>query len=346
MFLCTSFHLCAAKGVVGPLIAAVLLALFPISSVSAQQALYDLEVVERIGADILKGPGDVAADKQGNIFTGCEDGVIYKISPEGGISRFASTKGRPLGLSFSPDGDLLVCDAGRREVLSITPAGMVSVIARSTDTTQLVHPTDITAAKDGSIYFVDASTYPLGKGVQDLMRDEPLGRVLCIRPDKTTEVLKKDLYFPHGVALSPDEAYLYVAETPKSRIQRITLTGAGKGDCQVFVDELPGLVAGITMCKDGTILAAIPLISKEGSGVDSMPSWKRGWLSRLPRWSAAPPSLDEGMILRINPDKKVDVLLTDPKGVKIAGVSNVIIADGFCYLGFFQYGKGIARFRQ
>jgi len=346
VFSCTPLDHYGAKGLVSALVAAILLALFPLQALSAQQALYNLEGVEKIGESILKAPEDVAVDKEGNIFTGCADGVLYKITPDGTVSRFAATGGRPLGLYFSQEGDLLVCDAGRREVLSITPGGVVRVIARSAEDTPLVLPDDIWAAKDGTVYLSDASTYPLGKEIQDLIRGDPLGRVLCIRPDKTVEVVKKDLYFPNGVALSPDETYLYVAETPKSRILRITLTGPGKGDTQIFVDNLPGYVDGITMCPDGNILAAIPSISEtDRKRIESMPSWLRGWLSRLPRWSLPSPAL-EGMVLRIRPDKTVEVLLADPKGKKIPSVTNVIAAGGYYYMGFVYHGDGIARFRQ
>jgi sugar lactone lactonase YvrE len=122
------------------LMAVILLPLGALQPLSAQQAVYGLDNVEKIGTSILKGPEDVAADKQGNIFTGCSDGVLYKVSPQGTISRFAATGGRPLGLYFAPYGDLLVCDAGRKEVLSITPGGVVRVIARSADDKPLVFP--------------------------------------------------------------------------------------------------------------------------------------------------------------------------------------------------------------
>ena len=328
------------------LLAGILSVLPPLNSLYAQQGIYTLDDVERIGASALKGPEDVAVDSEGNIFTGCADGVLYKITPQGDVSRFAATGGRPLGLYFSPDGELLVCDAGRREVLSVTPHGVVRVIARSADNRDLVFPDDIWAARDGTVYFTDATTYPFGEEIQDLIRGEPLGRLLCIRPDKTVEVLKKDLYFPNGVTLSQDETYLYVAETPKARVLRIALSGPGKGESQVFVDNLPGFIDGIAMDHEGNILVAIPAISeKDRKRVEALPIWVRGWLSRLPRWSLPTPA-PEGMVLRIRSDKTVEILLSDPKGEKIPSVTNVISAGGFYYMGFLYYGDGIARIRR
>ena len=51
---------------------------------------------------------------EGSVFTGTEDGAIFRVSPDGDrIDRVAHTGGRPLGIEFAPDGRLLVCDAAR-----------------------------------------------------------------------------------------------------------------------------------------------------------------------------------------------------------------------------------------
>ncbi len=64
----------------------------------------------------VPGPGaeDVVVAPDGHVYTGTEDGSIFRMSPDGHrIDRVAHTGGRPLGLELFDDGDLLVCDADR-----------------------------------------------------------------------------------------------------------------------------------------------------------------------------------------------------------------------------------------
>ncbi len=312
----------------------------------AAESIYPLTVVEKLGVSVLKGPEDIAEDAEGNIVTGCSDGVIYKVTPHGEVSRFVATGGRPLGLAFSPHGDLIVCDVGRKEVLSIAPNAVVRVLARSADNTPLYFPDDLCVARDGTVYFTDATTYPFGKEIQDLVRGRPLGRLLRILPDKTVEILRDNLYFPNGVALSKDETFLYVAETPKSRILKMWLTGPERGKVEVFVDALPGFIDGISTDQDGNILAAIPAIAeKDRARIESLPLSVRAFLSYLPSWLLPSPSR-EGMVLRIRPDRTVEVLIADPGGEKIPSVTNVIETREYYYLGFLYFGDGIARVRK
>ena len=64
----------------------------------------------------VPGPGaeDVVVTPDGDVYTGTEDGSIFRLSPDGQrVERVAQTGGRPLGLELFADGDLLVCDAHR-----------------------------------------------------------------------------------------------------------------------------------------------------------------------------------------------------------------------------------------
>ena len=62
----------------------------------------------------------VASDgpDEGAVFTGTEDGRIFRISPDGGrVEPVAHTGGRPLGIEADPEGRLVVCDARRGPAL-------------------------------------------------------------------------------------------------------------------------------------------------------------------------------------------------------------------------------------
>lgn len=73
----------------------------------------------------------------------------------------------------------------------------------------------VDVAKDGMIYFTDAShKYSLHEFVRDVLEGRPYGRLLSYDPvSKRTQVLLTHLYFPNGVAVSPDQNYLLFCET-------------------------------------------------------------------------------------------------------------------------------------
>ena len=73
----------------------------------------------------------------------------------------------------------------------------------------------VDVAKDGMIYFTDASyKYSVKDFIWDFLEGRPHGRLLSYDPTtKETKVLAGDLYFANGVALSPDQNYLIFCET-------------------------------------------------------------------------------------------------------------------------------------
>src|SRR5215218_7948958 len=74
-------------------------------------------------------PEDVALDAEGKIYGGFEDGRIMVLQPDGTQPRlFADTHGRPLGLVFDREGNLIVADA-IKGLLSVNKAGEVKVLA-------------------------------------------------------------------------------------------------------------------------------------------------------------------------------------------------------------------------
>lgn len=60
-----------------------------------------------------------------------------------------------------------------------------------------------------------------------------------------------NLWFANGVALSPNENFVIVAETHATRIQRYWLSGPQKGIYEMFYEGLPGIPDNITPDADG-----------------------------------------------------------------------------------------------
>jgi sugar lactone lactonase YvrE len=207
-----------------------------------------LAPVQRLNVGQGHAPEDVALDAEGRIYTGLEDGRIVQLQADGTQPRvFANTHGRPLGLVFDRDGNLLVADA-LKGLLSINKAGEVKLLANEADGAKFGCLNDLDVAADGTIYFTEASNkFPMSQHVSDLLEHQPNGRLLAWDPKtQKARTILPGLYFANGVAVSPDRSFVLVAETGMYRVQRVWLTGPKQGQADVFIDNLPGFPDGIS----------------------------------------------------------------------------------------------------
>ena len=208
--------------------------------------------------DGAHGPEDVLVDPDGRVVSGDEDGRLWwwpADAPAGTRpTLLAETGGRPLGIELDPvDGGLVVCDA-YRGLLRVTPDGAVHELTGSGPP---VHLADNAAvARDGTIYFTDSSDrFPLSHWKRDLLEHRPNGRVLAYdRRTGRTEVVASGLYFPNGVALTPDESGLMLVETATHRLLRVDLPD---GRATVLAD-LPAYPDNVSAVGDGTYWIALP----------------------------------------------------------------------------------------
>jgi len=96
-----------------------------------------LFAIQRISLGDGHKPEDVAVDAERRIYAGFEDGRIIQLQSDGTQPRvFAKTDGRPLGLAFDRDGNLIVTDA-IRGLLSIDKNGNTKVLVTEADGTRM-----------------------------------------------------------------------------------------------------------------------------------------------------------------------------------------------------------------
>lgn len=207
-----------------------------------------LAPVEKLTLGDGHKPEDVALDADGKIYGGFEDGRIMVLQPDGTQPRvFANTGGRPLGLIFDRSGNLVVADAVKG-LLSVNKTGEIKVLAEAADGVRFTSLNDLDIGADGTIYFTEASQrYPMSQFTEDLLEHQPNGRLLALSPQaQKPRTLLEDLYFANGVAVSPDQSFLLVAETGKYRIRRVWLKEPKMGQNDVFIENLPGFPDGIS----------------------------------------------------------------------------------------------------
>ena len=210
------------------------------------------------------GAEDVVVGTQGRdegaVFTGTDDGSIFRISHDGNrLDRVAHTGGRPLGLEIDLDGRLLVCDA-RRGVLRVdTASGGVEEVTDRVRGVPMRFCNNAAIASDGTVWFSDSSTrYGIDRWKDDFVQDTRTGRLARLGTDGVVEVVLEGLAFSNGVALAADESYVAVAETGARTVVRWWLTGPRAGTRDFLVTDLPGYPDNIARGSDGLIWVSIP----------------------------------------------------------------------------------------
>ena len=283
------------------------------------------------------GPEDVAVDAQGRIYGGLQNGHIVRFDPEGTThERFVDTAGRPLGLAFDSLGHLIVADS-HKGLLSISPDAEITVLTTEADGVPFGFTDDVDIAKDGTIYFSDAS-HKFGQidYRADALEHRPNGRLLAYDPATgTTRTLLNDLYFANGIAVSPDQSFVLVNETWMYRVQRYWLTGPKAGTAEVFIDNLPGFPDGISTGTGGVFWLA--LASPRNPLMDRLaPSpWLRKVVFRLPQFLQPSPA-HYAFALGLDTDGRVVHNLQDPNGSTFYMVTSVEEHNGRLYFGTLE----------
>jgi sugar lactone lactonase YvrE len=299
--------------------------------------LKDVEIL-KIGDN--HGPEDVAVDKQGRIYGATHDGNIVRLQPDGfNPENWANTGGRPLGIDFDPDGNLIVADAFRG-LLSIAPDSTIKVLATEADGIPIVYADDVDCAADGKIYFSDASTKFSAKAIGDTMEASVYegvehtgtGRLLVYNPATDKAItLMRGLFFANGVAVSHDQTYVLVNDTWYYRIVRYWISGPKKGKSEFLIENLPAFPDNISQGLDGRFWVA--LISPRNPLIDSLAGYPfmRKVIFRMPKF-LQPAAQPYGHIIVIDGNGNILEDLQDPDGGYPLNTS-VIETKDYLYIG-------------
>ncbi|KPK88066.1 MAG: gluconolactonase [Deltaproteobacteria bacterium SM23_61] len=292
-----------------------------------------LQKAELLARGKIYGPEEVAVDSQRRVYGGTQDGKILRLLPDGKLEVFAETKGRPLGLQFDKNENLIVCDA-YKGLLSIDPQKTIKVLAASAEGGPFKFTDALDISSGGVIYFTDASSkYRQDEYLYDLLESKPHGRFMSYDPvTGQVKVLLKGLYFANGVALSAQEDFVLVNETYRYRIIRYWLKGPKAGTHEVFIDNLPGFPDNISSNRKGTFWLA--LFTVRNDIVDKLHPYPflKEQMSKLPKafWPKAKPY---GLVLALDETGKITLSLHEPTGKHLKEITSAREYGGYLYLG-------------
>jgi gluconolactonase len=187
-----------------------------------------LKELLRAGAKIEKLAGGFAFVegpiwmKEGYIlFSDIPNNAIMKWTPDGKVSTFRKPSGYTgppappgayvgsNGLTLDKQGRLIICEHGDRRVTRLEANGRLTVLADKYDGKRLNSPNDAVYRSDGSLYFTDP---PYGL-FNEKAKELDFQGVYRLLPNGKLQLLNKELTRPNGLAFSPDEKTLYVANS-------------------------------------------------------------------------------------------------------------------------------------
>lgn len=145
------------------------------------------------------------------------DGKVIEILRPGGYDGHSLPAGGfngPNGSTRSTDDSVVLCQHGNRRIVRIDSKMNITTVVDDFEGKKLNAPNDLVYRSDGSLYFTDPP-YGLPKGDDDPAKELPFNGVFKLS-NGTLQVLVKDMTRPNGLAFSPDEKTLYVANSDEN----------------------------------------------------------------------------------------------------------------------------------
>ena len=265
------------------------------AALAEEKAALTVEILDPEGAELIaaepemqelgkgygwsEGPLWDAKNKR-LLFTDVPNNIAYQWTEKDGVTEWMNPSGytgEPRkggvganGLAFSAQGDLLICEHGDRRISRVVSEkdGKVTKqpFVSGLDGKRFHSPNDLAVSKAGIVFFTDPP-YGLPKKDNDPGREIDFNGVFRVATDGNVTTIAKELFRPNGITLSPDEKFLYVAQSdPKdAKVVRYALKADGTtGDQELvmnltdFTKEARGLPDGLKFDEKGHLWTTGP----------------------------------------------------------------------------------------
>lgn len=220
--------------------------------------------VEKLYTGCLWAEGPVwFADGGYLVWSDIPNNRMLRWTPQTGVDIYRADSNFSNGNTRDQQGRLVSCQHGKRRVVRTEPDGSQTVIADSYGGKPLNSPNDVVIKSDGSIWFTDPNYGILSnyEGYKAEMQ-QPGCFVYRVSADLAEiTVVADDFVKPNGLAFSPDEKILYIADSGVShdpdgphhiRAFDVSCDSELSGG-HVFADIDPGLPDGFRLDTDGNL---------------------------------------------------------------------------------------------
>ena len=154
------------------------------------------------------------------LFNSMQRSQRLKYSPVAGVTVAAENTNGANGLTLDLQGRLISAERDTRRVTRTEADGTVTVVAAAYHGKQLPPPNDVVVKSDGAIYFTAPG--------RDRGPNDAVVGVYRVAPDlASVSLIAEGLAIPNGLAFSPDESILYVADSGPRQVVALDLLRNG-----------------------------------------------------------------------------------------------------------------------
>lgn len=223
--------------------------------------------------------------RDGLLFSDPNANTIYKYSTDGKLSIFRTPSGysgadiaeyrQPgsNGITLDPAGNIVFDQHGNRRVVRLEKDGSETVLADKFEGERLNSPNDLVYRSDGTLFFTDPN-FGLPKFGDDPRKELPHTGVYSLYKGKL-QLVTREFTGPNGIALSPDEKYLYVGNWDDNRkvVYRYELQADGTVKNGKLFFDFTGIkgedaIDGVKVDTAGNVYVSAPgglqIVSPEG----------------------------------------------------------------------------------
>jgi len=211
--------------------------------------------VEKVAGNYQFVEGPVWNPEGFLLFSDIPANQIIKYTPGSVPTVFRTPSGNSNGLTYDRRGRLILCEHGNRRVSRVEADGSHTVLADNYEGKKLNSPNDVVVRSDGTIYFTDPP-YGIPEGQKQELAFQG---VFKISPGGKLSLLAKDFDRPNGIALSPDEKTLYVADSNRHHVRAFDVGRDGQiSNGRIFAEmksQRPGVPDGMRLDREGNVYA-------------------------------------------------------------------------------------------
>lgn len=231
-------------------------------------------LIERVATGFGFAEGPVWTRQGSLLFSDIPGNTIFRLTPNGEATPFR----RPIyygtdyrqgfhigsnGLTLDKEGRVVIAEHGNRRITRLEVTGELTVLADKFEGKRLNSPNDVVVKSDGAVYFTDPP-YGLPRQNDDPAKEIAFSGIYRIKAGKI-DLLTKDIQWPNGIAFSPDEKSLIVANSdPMNRVwTRFEVKadgslGPGTAFYTVPADGPPGIPDGLKIDSNGNLFGTGP----------------------------------------------------------------------------------------
>lgn len=224
--------------------------------------------LETLATGLLWGEGPVwFGDARHLLFSDIPNNRILKWNEEtGNVSLFRYPSNHSNGNTRDREGRLVTCEHGGRRVTRTEHDGSITVLADAFEGKRFNSPNDVVVKSDGTVWFTDPP-YGILTDYEGNKAESEIGAFNVYRLDPSTGELRiaaNDFVKPNGLAFSPDETELFIADSGRShdpdaphhvRRFKVEPDGSLSGGA-VFCRIEPGIPDGIRFDERGALWVA------------------------------------------------------------------------------------------